>query len=46
LLPSDIPEALQATSQVTVQLRASDGLCLSIDLDEIRSQDSTSFKAR
>jgi len=45
-LPAGIPAALQAASQVTVQLRSSDGLCLSIDLDEIQAQDSTLFKAR
>lgn len=45
-LPTGMPAALQATGDVTVQLRSSDGLCLSIDLDEIQAQDSTSFKAR
>jgi len=45
-LPSGIPAALAATSAVSVQLRSSDGACLSVDLDEIQTQDSTSFKAR
>ena len=45
-LPSGIPAALASTSQVTVQCRSSDGLCLSIDLDEIQAQDSNSFKAK
>jgi hypothetical protein len=45
-LPSGIPAALATTSQVTVQFRSSDGLCLSIDLDEIQAQDSNSFKAK
>ncbi|MEO6029814.1 MAG: choice-of-anchor V domain-containing protein [Candidatus Binatia bacterium] len=45
-LPSGIPAALATTSQVTVQLRSSDGLCLSIDLDEIQAQDSSTFKAK
>ncbi len=45
-LPSGIPAALAGTSAVTAQVRSSDGLCLSIDLDEIQTQDSTSFKAR
>jgi hypothetical protein len=45
-LPAGIPAALAAASSVTVQLRSSDGLCLSIDLDEIQTQDSTTFKAK
>jgi hypothetical protein len=45
-LPAGIPAALGATSRVTVQLRSSDGACLSIELDEIQAQDPTSFKAR
>ena len=45
-LPPGIPAALAAASSVTVQLRSSDGLCLSLDLDEIQTQDSTTFKAR
>ena len=45
-LPTGIPAALAAASEVTVQFRSSDGLCLSIDLDEIQAQDSTLLKAR
>lgn len=45
-LPAGIPAALAGASAVTVQLRSSDGLCLSIDLDEIQTQDPTTFKAR
>jgi hypothetical protein len=45
-LPAGIPAALATASEVTVQLRSSDGLCLWIDLDEIQSQQSTLFKAR
>ncbi len=45
-LPVGIPASLATTSQVTVQLRSSDGLCLSIDLNEIQAQDSNSFKAK
>jgi hypothetical protein len=45
-LPAGIPAALATASSVTVQLRSSDGLCLSIDLDEIQTQDATTFKAR
>lgn len=45
-LPAGIPAALAATSRITMQLRSSDGLCLSVDLDDIQTQDSTSFKAR
>jgi hypothetical protein len=45
-LPPDIPAALQASSQVTVQLRSSDGLCLSVDLSHIKKQESAFFKAK
>ncbi len=45
-LPAGIPAALEGTSQVTVQLRSSDGVCLSVDLAEIQAQDSTLFKAK
>lgn len=45
-LPPGIPAALAATSRVGVQLRSSDGLCLSVDLDQIQTQESTTFKAR
>lgn len=45
-LPAGIPAALASTSSVTAQLRSSDGLCLSIDLDDIQTHDATTFKAR
>jgi hypothetical protein len=46
LLPLGLPAALQATTQATVQLRSSDGLCLTVDLDELVVQDATVFKAK
>lgn len=45
-LPTGLPAALQFSSQATVQLRSSDGLCLSVDLSEIRAQEPTFFKAK
>lgn len=45
-LPAGIPAALATATSATVQLRSSNGLCLSIDLDDIQTQDSTTFKAR
>ena len=45
-LPSAIPAALQSTAQVTVQLRSSDGLCLSVALSAITQQEPSSFRAK
>lgn len=45
-LPDGIAAALQSSSQVTIQLRSSDGLCLSLDLGDIRVQQPGHFKAR
>jgi hypothetical protein len=45
-LPSGIPAALQSSSQVTVQLRSSDGICLSVDLSDIKKHERSLFKAQ
>jgi len=45
-LPGGIPAALQSATQVTVQLRSSDGVCLSVDLGDIKAQEAAVFKAR
>jgi len=45
-LPDGIPAALQSSSQVTVHLRSSDGVCLSVELNDIRKQEPAVFKAR
>jgi hypothetical protein len=45
-LPSGIASALQTSSQVALQLRSSDGLCLSIELAEIKKQEADFFKAK
>jgi hypothetical protein len=45
-LPTGLAAALQLSSQATVQLRSSDGLCLTVDLSEITQQDSSSFRAK
>jgi hypothetical protein len=45
-LPTGLPAALQFSSQATVQLRSSDGLCLSVGLSEIKQQEPTFFKAK
>lgn len=45
-LPDGIPAALQLAGTVTMQLRASDGACLSATLAEITAQDPLSFKAK
>jgi hypothetical protein len=45
-LPTAIPAALQLSSQVTVQLRSSDGLCLTAELDQITQQSATVFRAK
>jgi hypothetical protein len=45
-LPDGVPAALQASSQVTVQLRSSDGLCLSLLLGDVKVQQPSFFKAR
>ena len=45
-LPAGLAAALQSASQVTVQLRSSDGLCLSVSLSEITRQDSAFFRAK
>jgi hypothetical protein len=45
-LPAGVPAALQLSAQATVQLRSSDGLCLSLPLSEIKKQETTFFKAK
>ncbi|MGH7787219.1 MAG: choice-of-anchor V domain-containing protein [Candidatus Binatia bacterium] len=45
-LPGGIPAALQSATQATVQLRSSDGLCLSVALGEITHQEPSFFRAK
>ena len=45
-LPLGIPAALQTSAQATIQLRASDGECLSATLGDVIKQTSDSFKAK
>jgi hypothetical protein len=45
-VPVGLPAALQATAALTLQLRSSDGICLSIDLTDIGKQEAAFFKAR
>ena len=45
-LPVGLPPALQSATQATMQLRSSDGICLSVDLTTINEQTATSFKAK
>lgn len=45
-LPVGLPAALQSATQATLQLRSSDGICVSVDLTDISEQTATSFKAK
>lgn len=45
-LPTGLAAALQSTAQLKVQVRSSDGLCLSIDLTDIAAQEPLFFKAQ
>jgi len=45
-LPVGVAAALQFSSQVTVQLRSSDGLCLAVALTDVRQHDPASFRAK
>lgn len=45
-LPDGIAAGLQSATHATMQLRSSDGVCLSIDLHDIKRQDATFFSAR
>jgi len=45
-IPAGIPAALQTSSQVTVQLHSSDGVCISVDLSQIKKQEALFFKAK
>jgi cysteine-rich repeat protein len=45
-LPSGMAVALQGSAFASVQLRASDGICLSGSVDEVSKQESDFFKAK
>lgn len=45
-LPTGIPAALQSSASATVQLRASDGQCLSVTVSDIKKQETDFFKAK
>jgi hypothetical protein len=45
-LPLGIPAALQSSTQATIQLRSSDGECLSATVTEIKKQEAGFFKAK
>jgi hypothetical protein len=45
-LPDGIPAALQMSAQATMQLRSSDGVCLSATVTEITKQEAGYFKAK
>ena len=45
-IPTGIPAALQTSAFATMQLRASDGFCLSVKVDDIKKQQPASFKAK
>ena len=45
-LPSGIPAALDSSTAATIQLRASDGLCLGVTLGEIVKSEPGFFKAK
>jgi hypothetical protein len=45
-LPDGIAAALQTTTFASVQLRASDGICLSAAVDDIVKRSAGSFKAK
>jgi hypothetical protein len=45
-LPAGIPAALLSSTQATIQLRSSDGICLSVDVTDIKKQESDFFKAK
>jgi hypothetical protein len=45
-LPDGIPAALQGSSSATVQLRASDGQCLSVTVSNVKKNDPNFFKAK
>jgi hypothetical protein len=45
-LPLGIPAALQTSAQATIQLRSSDGECLSATVSEIKKQEADFFKAK
>ncbi len=45
-LPAGVTAALQSATQATMQLRSSNGTCLSADLTSISEETATSFKAK
>jgi hypothetical protein len=45
-LPLGIPAALQASAQATMQIRSSDGECLSAAVSDIKKQEAEFFKRR
>jgi hypothetical protein len=45
-LPAGIPAALQSSAQATIQLRSSDGVCLSASVTEITKQEAGYFKGK
>lgn len=45
-LPDGIPAALLTSAFATVQLRANDGICLSVTVDDIKKQTAGAFKAK
>jgi hypothetical protein len=45
-LPLGIPAALQTSTQATIQLRSSDGECLSATVTDIKKQEAGFFKAK
>jgi hypothetical protein len=45
-LPLGIPAALQSSSQATIQLRSSDGECLSAAVTEIKKREAEFFKGK
>lgn len=45
-IPAGIPAALQSSANVTLQLRASDGQCLSVTVGDVKKNDPDFFKAK
>ncbi len=45
-LPSGITALLAGTSSATIQLRASDGVCVSVDVTDVKKSDPDFFKAK
>ncbi len=45
-LASGVPALLTSTTSATIQLRASDGVCISVDVTDIKKSDPDFFKAK